>query len=163
MSKTTARIQRELRRADLSGALVRALANRDVTQRELSASTGADDCVVQRWCDRERPESPSVADLPGMPSEVALDLLRWATEQVCGPDGEKYGITRLPVFDRGGDDYQRLAAAIKESGEACSKHAEILSGAGWTHQNCRELIKEANEAIVALLALRELAEARFRR
>lgn len=82
---TTARMRREGRRAALSRQLVRLLACHDVTQDQIAGATGAKASVVQRWTDRERPETPSLADLPGIAAAsrgFAIDLLRSAVEEI---------------------------------------------------------------------------------
>ncbi|MFW6087510.1 MAG: hypothetical protein ACODAG_09925 [Myxococcota bacterium] len=75
--RTTAQEARARMRADVSRLLARSLAQNDVTQAEAAGATGARPSIVQRWCDRDRRESVTVADLALLPREVALDLLQW--------------------------------------------------------------------------------------
>lgn len=82
---TTARVRREERRAALSRALVKLRADHDVTQGEISDATGASETTVQRWEDRQRPETPSIADVPGIAEAsrpLARGVLAWAADQI---------------------------------------------------------------------------------
>lgn len=83
--RTTERESRAALKADVARALVRVLFDSDVDQCEIASATGVTDSIAQRWCDRSRAETITVADVvligKGFP-EVARGLLTWAADQL---------------------------------------------------------------------------------
>ena len=97
---TPARVARVAEKVECARLLVRLLAEHDVTQRELAAAVGASKAVIGRWCDRDRLETPSVADVRMMPRVIAIPLLRWMADP---PDAdiERIHSGELPSWARG--------------------------------------------------------------
>lgn len=163
---TTARMRREARRVELSRLLVRLLAKHDITQVALAQATGARPKIVQQWTDRERPETPSLADLAGIADasrELARDLLAWAAE----PLG-------LLVVERrhaeGATDWLGALGAITDGAHGVTRAlVDALSpssdgGTQLTDRELDELEQRASSAEVALAELRErIAAERARR
>ncbi len=84
-TRTTARERRAALKAEMARVLTRTLFERDVDQGELAEAVGVGASIVQRWADRRRSETMTVADLvlAGQSHEVvARDLLAWVAERL---------------------------------------------------------------------------------
>ena len=164
---TTARMRREARRVELSRLLVRLLAKHDITQVALAQATGARPKIVQQWTDRERPETPSLADLAGIADasrELARDLLAWAAE----PLGLLV-VERRRTAESAADWLGALGAITDGAHGVTRALVDALSpssdgGTQLTDRELDELEQRASAAEVALAELRErIAAERARR
>lgn len=147
----TARVLRERERVDLSKALRRSLDKHDVSQKVVSLETGAKESIVSHWCDPQAPETPGLADIPGIAAasrSVARDLLSLVAEKIG-----------LSVIERveaaGSSDWMR---ALREH----SKHTHAVTCAITGALEDHEVSDEELAAIEAEAASQEKQAASMR-
>lgn len=129
-ARTPAPVRRAEAKAAVARALTRALYESGVEQRELAEATGASTSVVQRWTDRDRLETLSLADLALLGEDhpdLAHRLMRWM--------GGQLGLVvsrRLEVVpsDPPGGLLEHLARRAKEHAETTSALLEGLATEG---------------------------------
>jgi transcriptional regulator with XRE-family HTH domain len=152
-SPVSPRIAREERRRSAARRLARLLAEHDVTQAELADACGVGYQRVQKWSDRDRTDTPSVADLEAMPTPIARGFLEHVAEshglvitEAVAPDATHT------------DDLRTLADAIRESGEAAAIYADAMADGGLSIEEAHAVIREATQAVDAFTRMRQRAE-----
>ena len=153
MSVTTAREARLATKAAAARLLVRLLAEHDVTQDELARACGVGHSLAQKWADRDRLETPSIADVLAMPQPIALGLLRWAAES------HGHALAVLPVDESQAEQLEHLAATVRECGEASARFALSIADGTIAPAEAVDLEREATEAIECLVSVRDRARA----
>ena len=146
---TTARTARAETKAELSRLLVRLLAELDIAQDELARCCGVASSIVQRWCDRDRNETPSIADVVAMPRALALALLRW----MAGP--HDHVIVETPNVESAEELHAHLAATLTECNDVASVTLRGLADGELCAGDRADVHRETGEAIEKLTALLE--------
>jgi transcriptional regulator with XRE-family HTH domain len=148
----TPRETRAAAKAELARLLTRLLAEHDVTQDDLARCCGVGPSLVQRWCDRDRLETPSVADLLAMPRPIALALLRWAA------DAHAHVVADAPETVTVEDRLEHLDALTDDFGATTSLLARALTN-GVSADAAAELERRCDRILSNVGAVREVARA----
>lgn len=150
-SSRTPRIEREQRKADSSDRLDRLLREHDVTQASVALDLGVGETMVAEWCKPEKPRSMPFADALGLPEVVRRAL---AQDLV----GAEYAIVALPSqTEAAGSDLLAIARVQREAGDVISQHLSALADGHMSAAEGAALEREVDEAIGALLTVRERA------
>lgn len=154
MTETPAHVLRGLSRAELSRRLTTSLSEHGIEQKELAEAVGCAPQRVQKWCDKNSPEVPGVADIQQMPRPVALDLLRW------GSDKHDAHVVELPDVEAGAVvcELQRSVRLMTELTDVIREHSLALADGRLTAAEARKLRREIDEAIAELLRLRMVCD-----
>lgn len=153
--RTTERESRVSLKADVARALVRVLFEADVDQAEVASAVGVRASIVQRWADRSRPETISLADLvlagERFPA-VARGLLSWAADRLGLVVSERL------VGEQPGDHLAQIARMGREHAEAVGVYLEAVSDGAVTDAELARIDKELTDAEEANAALRAWVE-----
>lgn len=152
MSGLTPAQLRSAARVGVAKLLRGALHEHDVDQSALARLVGTTAQKVQRWCDRESPESPYVADLPQMPRAVALTLLSWAAEAHHAVVVDE--LTAASPLDHMG----HLHRIMREGSDVSTTYVAALADGVIDPSERERLISEVRESIAAQRALLEMLE-----
>jgi hypothetical protein len=143
---------REQRRADVARIIGHGLLDANVTHVGAAEAIGMASAHLTECAKPGGAKHLHVADAPALPLPVALDIARYIA-------GDAYAVIALPTGETTdvASDLLLAAAAQRESSDAISA---LLMGVADGHLDSREgakLEREADEAIRALLAVREVA------
>lgn len=141
---------REHRRADAARLLTRSLAAHDVTIVETATALGANPRIVQRWGDRERPETIPLCDVHALDERVALDHLRDAAAKVGGG----YDVVSRATHDVIVNDMHHLAARARASANVEALFLEHLSDGALDASEADDLLRALDEEDVLRSQLR---------
>lgn len=160
-ARTPAPVRRAEAKATVARALTRALFESGVEQRELAEATGASSSVVQRWTDRDRLETISVADVALLGEDqpdLACRLLRWL--------GDQLGLVVSRRLEVVGSEQPRrliehLARRTKEHAETTAALLEGLAteGGRLTPAELERIDRELRDEEELLAELRALVDA----
>lgn len=151
VSSGVAKVERERRRAECADVLTRAIADNRTNVTSLAHALGVPSTRIDDWRNPDIDRHVSVADAAGMPPYVRVAL----AEFVAGPG---YAVTDLPAVEGDVSDDLRLACSTqRETSEAVSAHLAAISDGHVTREEGVSLERECDDAIRALLCVRELA------
>lgn len=145
-AETTARDRRETARKALSRLLRKLLDRHAVSLYEVHRATGAAESIVQRWCDPERQEAPSLADVLHLKhtaggAAVARELL----EEIAGELGLELR-ERVDVTESTGITGGRVVDLTREVHEAVQKAQLLVLQRGQSLQELTDADRELGEA-----------------
>lgn len=148
--KPSAPEQREHRRAEAARLLTRSLAAHDVTIVETATVLGVNPRIVQRWGDRERPETIPLCDVHTLDERVALDHLRDAAAKV----GAGYDVVSRATHDVIANDLHHLAERTRASAKVEALFLEHLSDGALDAAEADDLLRALDEEDVLRAQLR---------
>jgi hypothetical protein len=142
---------REGLRARAKRALVAASSNCDAAWRSTVAATiGVTRQRIDQWLALDDDAQVSVADAMSLPQPM-----RMAAAQLIAGDG--YMLAALPDIGDSSSDLDLVMRAQKESGDVIATHLAALRDGRMCRAEGAQLEREADEAIAALLTVRERA------
>lgn len=142
--------------AETSVVLDRALTAHGTNVAALALTLGVSATRIGEWRAPEQDRHLSVADASRLPPLVRLVI----AEHVAGPG---YVVAELPAADAHVSDDLALAARTqRETAEAVAKHLTAIADGRYDRAEGVELEREVNEAIAALLTVRETARRAIR-
>lgn len=144
-------------KVDAARALVRALVDDDCDQGEIAEACGVGPSIVQRWCDRNRPETITLADvvLAGVRRpKVGRALLSWAASRLGLVVSERLAARAT------GDHIAHVARVSRERAELIEAWcAGLGSGApAFTDAQLARLDRELADEEGAIASLRAWVE-----
>lgn len=145
----TARIRREIARAECARVLRASLERHGISMDAIAAYVGASDTRVRKWCDPESPETPGVADLRILPREVVVDIVTWALEEHGLHVFDHVGETGATVEDHLG----HLHRVITECADVQREYSLALTDQRITSDKRARILRELREARAALSQL----------
>ena len=147
---TPARVRRAERAASLASVLRRSLVEHGVSHSAAALALGVPRQRLDEWCDPDVEGQLRASDLAALPPAVARDVLRSIA------DALGLGVVELPAASRSS---AALAAArlAREAGEVIAEAYEAAADGVITPAEGARLERECDEAIPALLEVREAA------
>lgn len=138
-ARTAARLRRSEMKAETARELSRVLFDHDVEQLDVADATGALASVVQRWCDRKRLETISLADVVLLGESyprAAREIVSWAARRM----GLEV-VTRLRAVAPA-DHLTHLARRAKEHADTTVALLEGLSDGVLSDEDVARLDRE---------------------
>lgn len=149
---SSARVQREVRATEMAALLRRSLDAHDESRTAVGLALGVTRSRVDDYCDPNAEAGLRAADIAALPPAVARDVLRSIA------DALGLGVVELPAASR---STCALAAArlAREAGEVIADAYEASADGEITPAEGARLERQCDDAIPALLEVREHARA----
>lgn len=142
------RALREQRKSDVSRILGRWLLSTCATA--VAAANGVSRQLLGQWADPERDAAISVADAAGLPADGRMALAEYVA-------GEGFMVAPLPAAESCRAGIELHVRVLTETTQAVTAHAVAIADGRVDRREGAELECEIDEAIRALLTLRECA------
>jgi hypothetical protein len=143
--------ERERRHARACEAVTTSLSGASIAI--VAAELGISETDLRRMTKPSEGRFFAVADIPALPVVCATRLASWALE------GHGLAVVELPTTSGPAADYATIAKAQRETSEVVSCGLDALAVGHIGRIKAAELERECDEAIAALLAVREIARA----